>query len=352
MASTYSTNLRLELIVTGEQQGIWGSTTNNNLGTLLEQAITGYASVAVTDGADTTLTTANGSSDQARNMILNLTGALTASRNVICPGTPKVYIVKNSTSGGFAVTFKVAGAGVSIANGGTAIIYVNGTDATVAIQTPVPVTQGGTGATTAPNALTNLGVYQIPAGTRMLFQQTAAPTGFTKDVTQNDKALRVVSGTVGSGGTTAFSSVFASRTPAGTVNSTTDTGTVGSTTDTGSTSSATSTGTVGSTVLDITQIPAHDHNYSNKTANTNSNYNVATGSGTAVISLTGTNTATSSTGGGLGHTHSLTMNAHSHTLTMNSHTHSLTMNAHNHTFSGTAMDFSVQYVDLIIATKD
>lgn len=130
MASTYSTNLRLELIGTGEQQGTWGTTTNTNLGTLIEEAIGGYVSVAVTDGADTTLTTANGAVDQSRNMTINLTGALTATRNVICPAIEKIYIVKNATTGGFAVTFKVSGqTGVSIPNGATYLIFVDGTDA-------------------------------------------------------------------------------------------------------------------------------------------------------------------------------------------------------------------------------
>ena len=148
MASTYSSNLRLELIGTGEQQGTWGSTTNSNLGTLLEQAIGGYESITVSDAGDTTLTTANGASDQARNMTLNLSGTITATRNVICPSAEKIYIVKNATTGGFAVTFKVTGqTGVSIPNGSTAIFYVDGTDARLVSQFPVPVTQGGTGAT-------------------------------------------------------------------------------------------------------------------------------------------------------------------------------------------------------------
>lgn len=130
MASTYSPNLRLELIGTGDQQGTWGATTNTNLGTLLEEAIGGYVSVTVTDGADTTLTTNNGSADQSRNMIINLAGALTAARNVICPAIEKLYVVRNATTGGYAVTFKVSGqTGVSIPNGATYVLYVNGTDA-------------------------------------------------------------------------------------------------------------------------------------------------------------------------------------------------------------------------------
>jgi hypothetical protein len=129
MPTTYSPNLRLSLIGTGEQQGTWGGITNTNLGTLLEEAIGGYVSVAVTDGADTTLTALDGAADQSRNMVLNLTGALTAARNVICPAIEKLYVVKNATTGGFAVTFKVSGqTGVSIPNGSTYFVYVDGTD--------------------------------------------------------------------------------------------------------------------------------------------------------------------------------------------------------------------------------
>jgi hypothetical protein len=130
MASTYSPNLRLELIGTGDQQGTWGATTNINLGTLLEEAIGGYVSVTVSDVADTTLTTNDGSADQSRNAVINLTGALTGARNVICPAIEKIYIVRNATTGGQSVTFKVSGqTGVSIPNGATYILYVNGTDA-------------------------------------------------------------------------------------------------------------------------------------------------------------------------------------------------------------------------------
>jgi len=185
MASTYSTNLRLELIGTGEQQGTWGTTTNVNLGTLLEEAIGGYTAVAVTDGADTTLTTANGSADQSRNMTLNLTGALTAARNVICPAIEKVYIVKNSTTGGFAVTVKVSGqTGVSIPNGTIAILYVDGTDARAAAGT---LTSGGTGAASAPAAMANLTGFTTTAtaaGTTTLTSESSCYQVFTGATTQ------------------------------------------------------------------------------------------------------------------------------------------------------------------------
>ena len=153
----------------------------------------------------------------------------------------------------------------------------------------------------------------IPSGTRMLFQQTAAPTGWTKDTTINNRALRVVSGSVGSGGSFDFDVAFANRSFSG------------------STSSETVTGTVGSTVLDITQIPDHTHNYSRATAGTTA---TASGTGTTFLrTLTSTSTATSSQGGGLGHTHTFSGGSHAHT------------------FSG-AIDMAVKYIDLIIASKD
>ena len=130
------------------------------------------------------------------------------------------------------------------------------------------------------------------AGTKLLFAQTAAPTGWTKDTTHDNKALRVVSGTASSGGTVAFTTAFASQTPAG---------------------------TVGSTTLAESQIPSHTHqaggggvSAASKTGNT---YRTTAASGVA----------TSATGGS---------------------------GSHNHTFTGTAIDLAVQYVDVIIATKN
>ena len=76
MASSPSTSLRLELMATGDQSGTWGDTTNTNLGTLLEQAITGVLSVAQGDTANLTLTNTDYVSNQARNAVVNLTGAL------------------------------------------------------------------------------------------------------------------------------------------------------------------------------------------------------------------------------------------------------------------------------------
>lgn len=128
MASTYSSRLRIELIGTGEQSGVWGTTTNTNLGTLIEEAIAGVASITMTD-ANYTLTAVNGADDEARQAVLLISGTLSANRNVIAPSQEKVYIVRNNTTGGFSLTIKTSsGTGITISNGQTAFVYCDGTD--------------------------------------------------------------------------------------------------------------------------------------------------------------------------------------------------------------------------------
>jgi len=127
MASTYSTNLALELIGTGDQAGTWGNTTNTNLGTLIEQAISGYVTQAVTTGNTTTLTIPDGASGVARNMYIELTGTGGASTVLAVPVNKKLYFIFNNASG--AVTVKVTGqTGVSVAAGEKKILVSNGTD--------------------------------------------------------------------------------------------------------------------------------------------------------------------------------------------------------------------------------
>ena len=84
MASTYSPLLKIQLIGTGEQSGTWGATTNTNLGTLIEQAIAGVVEFSVTAG-NVTLTSLDGTSDQARCMALRATGSAGVSRNIVAP---------------------------------------------------------------------------------------------------------------------------------------------------------------------------------------------------------------------------------------------------------------------------
>jgi hypothetical protein len=126
MPSTYSTSLGLELIGNGEQAGVWGTTTNNNLGTLLEQAITGVQSITLT-GGDYTLTDYNGLPDEARNAVIVLGGLLAAPCNLIAPAVEKTYIIRNFSNA--TVTVKTAsGNGVALTNAASAIVFCNGTD--------------------------------------------------------------------------------------------------------------------------------------------------------------------------------------------------------------------------------
>ena len=128
MASTFSQTLRLELIGDGDQSGLWGQTTNTNLGTLLEQAITGVVNITMAD-ANYTLTNFNGVSDEARNAVLVVGGTNAAVRDIIAPLVEKLYVVKNSTSGGYAVNIRgSSGSSVSVPNGGTVWVYCDGTN--------------------------------------------------------------------------------------------------------------------------------------------------------------------------------------------------------------------------------
>jgi hypothetical protein len=132
MASSYSTDLKLELMVTGEKAGLWGDITNTNL-VILQQSIAGFQQVALNATTGATLAFTNGEISNGKNAVIELTGTITSAVNVTVPSTVtnKVYIVKNSTSGAFAVTVLVSGqTGIafSATDKGSKILYVNGTD--------------------------------------------------------------------------------------------------------------------------------------------------------------------------------------------------------------------------------
>lgn len=223
---------------------------------------------------------------------LNVSGVSTLGNTVVGGATTQLIV-----NGDARIT--------GILTVGTSSITFNGSNDSVTIGTGVTIF-GNTGIVSATefrgNGANLTGVQPFPTGTLMLFQQTAAPTGWTKQTTHNDKALRVVSGSASSGGSTAFTSVFASRTPSGTV----------------SVSNAAVT-------LTTSQIPSHAHS---ETAAAYSNLLGVTGKfGNVLTSNVGSTTG--SAGGGGSHTH-----------------------ANTAAFTGTAMDFAVQYVDLIIASKN
>jgi len=183
MASTYSTSLRIQLIGNGEQSGVWGTTTNTNLGTLVEQAITGVQSISIAGLTTYSLSALNGISDQSRNAVLVFTGALSASCAITAPAVNKTYVVYNNTTGGYAITIKTAsGTAVSIANGATAYVYCNATDFFIAsVGTYSPAF---TGVPTAPTATAGTNTTQIATtafvGTAITNAQSAvAITGGT-----------------------------------------------------------------------------------------------------------------------------------------------------------------------------
>lgn len=126
MPSTYSSNLRIELIASGEQANTWGITTNTNLGTLIEQAISGMATIDVTAG-DVTLTALNGVSDQARQMILNVTGTPGVVREVVAPAVTKIYVVINGSNAAVTIVTTLDGDSVTIPPGVTKLVYSDGT---------------------------------------------------------------------------------------------------------------------------------------------------------------------------------------------------------------------------------
>jgi hypothetical protein len=163
--STYSSTLRIELIGAGEQDGVWGDTTNSNLGTIIEAAITNVADITF---ANTTYTlTANlGLPDEARNAVLNLIGSNSAPQDLIAPAVEKTYIIKNTT--GATVTIKTSAGGsvgVAIANGTTRIVWSDGTDFfTAASQTVVAAGTGMNTVTVGDTTTVNLANTAVTAG--------------------------------------------------------------------------------------------------------------------------------------------------------------------------------------------
>lgn len=134
MASTYTSSLQIQQIGNGEQSGTWGTTTNTNMA-LLDQAIAGSATITMSN-ANHTLTQANGVSDEARNMILEVVGSNSGIYQIVVPygtggaGTgSKMYTVYNNTTGGYAITIGYSGGStVSIPNGYIATVFGDGTN--------------------------------------------------------------------------------------------------------------------------------------------------------------------------------------------------------------------------------
>ena len=284
MSSTYSTNLAIELMGTGDQAGNWGATTNTNLGTLIEQAISGYVTQAITDGADTVITIPNGASGVARNMFIECTGTLTAARNLLVPTNKKLYFIYNNTSGGYAVTVKVSGqTGVSVPNGAKVALVSNGTDVVVATNYMASATLPNatlssptlTGTPVAPTASAGTNTTQIATtafvqanvlvGEIKMWGTSSAPSGYLicngAAVSRTTyAALYAVYGTTfgtGDGSTTFNLPNFTDRMPIGA----------------GSTYSLAATGGAATTTISSANLPSHTHSFSATSGNPNTSLN-------------------------------------------------------------------------------
>tara|TARA_R100001440_G_scaffold21406_1_gene35360 strand:+ start:1488 stop:2186 length:699 start_codon:yes stop_codon:yes gene_type:complete len=135
MASSFSSDLKIELMATGENAGTWGTKTNNNLN-LVQQAVAGYQSIDVAS-ADVTLAMTDGTISNARNATLKFTGTLAANRTITLPDSiEKVFNVVDGTDhAGNTLTFKTAsGTGVLLCEGNCYVLYSDGTNIEKAVE--------------------------------------------------------------------------------------------------------------------------------------------------------------------------------------------------------------------------
>lgn len=206
MASSYS-ELKFELISTGEQSGTWGNTTNTNIGTAINEAIAGMATVAAS-GAVTLPWANTAASQDARNYVLNLTGTVSGEWYLTVPSIEKPYVVFNNSGGSAVIQTSGGTEFVTIPDGYKAPVYVDGTDVlpmfdwlpTLALGAPLSIANGGTGNTSIPAGVVTSNGTQ--------FSYTAQPSGSLVGTTATQTLTnKVIQPRIFS--TTAFGSTYA-----------------------------------------------------------------------------------------------------------------------------------------------
>jgi len=175
MASSYSTNSKLELITTGEKAGLWGTITNTNL-QILEQLSTGYLSSAQLASGDLALALDNGATSTGKNLYIKLTGTLGANRSVTIPdGAERVIVFEDATTRGASSTFytitvkTVSGSGVLLPIGSTSLVYSDGTNVSLGLRQKGYVTLDSSAIT----------AYTAVDGDQILANTTANPITVT-----------------------------------------------------------------------------------------------------------------------------------------------------------------------------
>jgi hypothetical protein len=322
MASTYSDRLKLELQGTGENAGTWGDKTNNNLD-VLDAFAAGYLSKNIGGSANVTLTTANASSTaESSNKVIELTGTLTGDVTVFIPAKENNYFIYNNTAGSFTVNVAATGHGANsatIAQGAKTLVYCTSDNVEELFGDDINVTGNVSASYFIGDGSSLTNIEPFAPGTLMLFQQTTAPTGWTKQTTHDNKALRVVTGTASSGGSNTFSGVF---------------NTAVAVSGTSNNSTVTITGSTAGHALTQAQLPSY----------------TLTPSQRAKTEDKGPLNRGSSSGGGASYEFLDIPSGGSDQV----HSHfagTLAGDYHSHTYTSD-LELNVQYVDLIIAAKD
>jgi|TARA_R100001440_G_scaffold11235_3_gene20073 hypothetical protein len=356
MASTFTSRFKLEKMETGANANTWGTRTNNNLD-VLDAFGGGYLAKSVAGSSNITLSTADADpTAESSNKIIELTGALTGDIVVFVPATEGEYVFFNNTSGSQTLTIAATGHtanGIAIAQGAYSHIYNDGSAnfkmynavdklGALTIASGQNLTAGGGNITLRSNGQVQAtlftgsgagltGVEPFASGTKMVFYQASAPTGWTQDTATalSDAAFRVTTGTgAGTGGSDTFQTTFAASRSLQS----------GAIPVSGSVSVS---GSVGSHTLSTPEIASHSHTMTVRNpANPNNNGSMSGVTGGTFSGTRNPSDSTANAGGGGGHTHPFSVSSASLSSAATADT-ALTIPAMN-----------IKFANVIVAAKD